>query len=556
MKIETLRLQRVTQAGDEGLLLNDVNLHIFKGEILGLVCVNAHGLDALIGLLCQNVPIHYGFVYMREELVNSYRHSSMKRNGVAVIDKRSRILENLTVSDNLFVIRPTFRKFLIPSKAFNLQFDMLAEKLGIAVRGDMSAAGLTSLERCAVELIHADITGAKLVILRDVGNFIGGDDLPKFHEFISRYAEKGVSFLYACSYVEEAFQICERVALMENGEILRTADRASASLMLGGTSRSGLTRDWALHDGALPSDALRAPEGARPDAAMAPQQPPAPQPRIIPPPPAQHEAPPASPRARLEPPAPARARLPDGAPFHAWPARAAPAPTFRKTVLELKNIASGMIEDLSFSVSEGECLLLFDCDNAMTADLSMLMAGLAYPRSGELILNRRALAAWEGRRLRQDVFVIAENPTETMLFPEMSAIDNLCFQLERRMPFIWAGKRVRRGVGKEYGQYVGADITASDIRGMSTTSLYSLVYGKAHLYRPKAVFCVQPLAEADVYLRGHVLGLIRTLLAKGIAVVILAVNLRDNLIPADRLIAVRRGRAEREYVKGEFGALQ
>ena len=87
MKKEIMRLDRVTLMEGEVTLLDDLNLHIFEGEIMGLVCLNSNGQDALVNLLCQNVPIHYGYIYFEEQLVNSYRHSSMEPNRVAVIEE-------------------------------------------------------------------------------------------------------------------------------------------------------------------------------------------------------------------------------------------------------------------------------------------------------------------------------------------------------------------------------------------------------------------------------------------------------------------------------------
>lgn len=64
MKNEIMRMDRVTLIEDEVTLLDDFNLHIFQGEIMGLVCINSDGQDALVNLICQNIPIHYGYIYL------------------------------------------------------------------------------------------------------------------------------------------------------------------------------------------------------------------------------------------------------------------------------------------------------------------------------------------------------------------------------------------------------------------------------------------------------------------------------------------------------------
>lgn len=56
MKNEIMRMDRVTLIEDEVTLLDDFNLHIFQGEIMGLVCINSDGQDALVNLICQISP--------------------------------------------------------------------------------------------------------------------------------------------------------------------------------------------------------------------------------------------------------------------------------------------------------------------------------------------------------------------------------------------------------------------------------------------------------------------------------------------------------------------
>lgn len=221
MKEEIFRLERVTQIIDGVTLLDNFSMHIFRGEIMGLLCINAHGKEALIRLLCQNTPIHYGHVYFQENLVNNYEHSSMSANPVAVIEKQSRLVEDLTVADNIFVMRKGFRTYLIDSRVLNAQFKRFAEELDVQIDGDKLVSHLSFFEKCVVEIIKAVMARVKLIVLRDISNFISAADLKKIHDIMRHYTMQGISFLYICNHHEESFKICDRISLMENGKILK-----------------------------------------------------------------------------------------------------------------------------------------------------------------------------------------------------------------------------------------------------------------------------------------------------------------------------------------------
>ena len=93
------------------------------------------------------------------------------------------------------------------------------------------------------------------------------------------------------------------------------------------------------------------------------------------------------------------------------------------------------------------------------------------------------------------------------------------------------------------------------IEELSEGQKYQLVYTRILLQKPKIVFCIQPFKGADMKHRMYIWELLEKLLEKGIAVVILAVNLADTLSLADRLICIDKNKEQIEYLQEEFAAL-
>ena len=61
--------------------------------------------------------------------------------------------------------------------------------------------------------------------------------------------------------------------------------------------------------------------------------------------------------------------------------------------------------------------------------------------------------------------------------------------------------------------------------------------------------------RADIELRMHIMDLMRMLLDKGVALVIITVNLADSLSLADKLIRIRRNKPEEVYTRDEFSSM-
>lgn len=226
MREEVLRLDKVITVEDDIMLLNHFNLHIYSGEIMGLIAINLHGIDSLVEVICRNVPLYYGYVYFQEQLVNTYARSSSTQNRVAIIDENSRLMGHLTVADNIYVIRPNFKKYIINSKVLNAQFELITKDLGVYLSGEQIVQDLNYFEKCVVELLRAFISGAKLIIIRDINNLFSISDLARFHKLMEQYASMGISFLYICSHHQKALPVSDKIGLMKNGKIIKVLEKS------------------------------------------------------------------------------------------------------------------------------------------------------------------------------------------------------------------------------------------------------------------------------------------------------------------------------------------
>ncbi len=480
MKREILRMERVTYREQGVTQLENFNFAVMAGEIVGLVPINHVGLAAFLRLLRQNLPLHYGYVYYQEKLVNHWRFPTMKYNRISVIQNRSCLAEGLTVADNVFVLRQGFKKGIVEPEVLRRQLAPFLEEIGVDISADSHVDELSAFERLVVELLKAVVAGNKLVVMDDIGTFVSERELKKLHEIMRRYAAKGMAFLYIASHFEDAWQICGRTATMMNGQ---------------------LVKDYQAEDPVPRTFFFRCTEEFD---------------RKV--------------REKID--------------------RNGPE-TETGPVFEARGIRIGETGPLDIRVRAGECLVLQAMDNASYQDLADWVTGAAAPAAGTCLAAGKPVCLPKDRR----VGVIRELPAETMVFSNMSYLDNLCFNLDHRFPDVWLRGRVKRSVSREYAGLLGPEVFWKRVEALTETEKYDLVYARVLLQNPQAVFCIQPFKGADVALRLRIWEHLEQFLDRGMAVVILAVNLADSLALANRLLRVRRGREPVEYGRAEFGKL-
>lgn len=219
MKRELLRMDHVTLSAGGELLLDNLNFQMFAGEIMGLVSPNYKGHDQLIGLICQNQPIQFGSVWYDGKTVNSYSYSDGSANKVYVIEQRSHLVDALSVADNIFVLRSGFKKYYINERVLREQTERFFQEAGIRVDLSKRVSGLTSLERCLVELGKALLLGCRLIIVDNPGNFLSQHELPEFQRMLKKVRSEGVSILYIGNHHQEVFRIADRTSLFSEGQV-------------------------------------------------------------------------------------------------------------------------------------------------------------------------------------------------------------------------------------------------------------------------------------------------------------------------------------------------
>lgn len=214
---EVLQLEKVTV----NHYLDEVNLSVKEGEIVGIIPINNLGLDQLKKIICDGYPLHYGFVTFNGTRVNDYLTSNPKRNNVLIIGIETTLINSLTVYENLFVIRKGFSQHIINKHLLIEQTKRLFESVDIDINPEEKVENLSQHEKVAIELIKAKIDYAKLVIIDYISSFLLSDEIIKLHKLIKRMSDDGISFLYICNHHQEAFLICDRCYLLKEGRMIK-----------------------------------------------------------------------------------------------------------------------------------------------------------------------------------------------------------------------------------------------------------------------------------------------------------------------------------------------
>jgi simple sugar transport system ATP-binding protein len=213
--------ERVSKSFGETAALVDVSLNVRAGECHGLVGRNGAGKSTLVSLLTGLARPDRGFVRLAGEPAPGLADRGAWLARVACVYQRSMVVPPLTVAENVFLNRRAGGEgALVNWRRMRSQARELMLEWGFDVDVDQEAGRLTVEQRQIVEIARALAIGARFMILDEPTAALEKAAVERLFERVRRMREGGVGVLYISHHLEEIFEICDRVSVLRDGELV------------------------------------------------------------------------------------------------------------------------------------------------------------------------------------------------------------------------------------------------------------------------------------------------------------------------------------------------
>jgi simple sugar transport system ATP-binding protein len=227
--------EHVFKTFGETRALIDVSLDVRPGECHGLVGRNGAGKSTLVSLLTGLTRPDRGSIRLEGQPAPSLADRGAWLERVACVYQRSMVVPPLTVAENVFLNRPTAGDTpLVNWGSMRSQAHELMLDWGFDLDVDQEAGRLTVEQRQVVEIARALSIGARFLILDEPTAALEKSAVERLFERVTRLREGGVGVLYISHHLEEIYEICDRVSVLRDGELVLSGavrDIAQGSLV-------------------------------------------------------------------------------------------------------------------------------------------------------------------------------------------------------------------------------------------------------------------------------------------------------------------------------------
>lgn len=207
-----IEVQHISKSYKDVQALNDVSFDVNKGELFGLIGPDGAGKTTLMRILTTLLIPDKGSARMAGwDVLNDYRKI---RQLVGYMPGRFSLYQDLTVRENLQFFATVFGTTI--TENYDLIRDIYVQ---IEPFKDRPAGKLSGGMKQKLALSCALIHKPEILVLDEPTTGVDAVSRREFWEMLRKLQQQGIAILVSTPYMDEA-GLCDRVALMQKGEIL------------------------------------------------------------------------------------------------------------------------------------------------------------------------------------------------------------------------------------------------------------------------------------------------------------------------------------------------
>jgi len=201
--------------GTDFRAVDELNLTVRPGEIFGLLGPNGAGKTTTAGMLTTRVIPSSGEAFVGG--VDVVKHPSVAKQLMGIVSQQNTLDRQLTCWENLFFHG---RLFGMSSKESRAIADDLLEKFHLSKWGKASVYALSGGMAQRLMVARSIFHRPAVLFLDEPTAGLDPQSRLALWEILTELNGEGQTIMLTTHYMEEADQLCNRVAIMDHGRIL------------------------------------------------------------------------------------------------------------------------------------------------------------------------------------------------------------------------------------------------------------------------------------------------------------------------------------------------
>ena len=212
-----LRTEQLVKKYGQRTVVNDVDIEVEQGQIVGLLGPNGAGKTTTFYMVVGLIKPYSGKVYLENEDISTLPMYKRAQKGIGYLAQEASVFRQMTVEDNIYSVMQ-FKKMKEADRRKKLE--ELLDEFGLQHVRKSKGIQLSGGERRRTEIARALAVDPKFVLLDEP--FAGVDPIAveDIQQIVWKLKYRNIGILITDHNVHETLSITDRAYLLFDGKVL------------------------------------------------------------------------------------------------------------------------------------------------------------------------------------------------------------------------------------------------------------------------------------------------------------------------------------------------
>ena len=211
-----LQAENIVKIYKKRCVVNEVNISLEQGEIVGLLGPNGAGKTTSFYMICGMIKPNRGEIFLDGENITNFPMYRRAKLGIGYLPQEASIFRRMTVRDNIMAILQFMK---LDSDERKEKCEKLLNDFNIMHIAGSKGFSLSGGERRRTEIARALASEPKFILLDEP--FAGIDPIASedIMKMVSKLKDRGIGVLITDHNVHETLSIVDRAYILIEGKI-------------------------------------------------------------------------------------------------------------------------------------------------------------------------------------------------------------------------------------------------------------------------------------------------------------------------------------------------
>jgi lipopolysaccharide export system ATP-binding protein len=214
--MDTLKTEKLKKIYNKIAVVNNIDLTIKSGEIIGLLGRNGAGKTTTFLMLSGIIKPNSGSVFFNNENINQFPSYKRAEKGLIYLPQQHSVFLKTTVYQNLYQILELHNS----EKEAHQRTNELLNDFGLMYIKNSKAHQLSGGEKRRLEIARAMIMKPKFLFLDEPFTGIDPITILEIQKTIVKLKKRNIGIIITDHNVKDTFNITEKVYIIHKGKIL------------------------------------------------------------------------------------------------------------------------------------------------------------------------------------------------------------------------------------------------------------------------------------------------------------------------------------------------